>query len=97
MKRRHITNPLFSLVEFYEINSQKNSPLYLHLTLYLKSPPLPNQPKKITDLTTGCLADEELVVLVEKLLDVLHGEDDGLVDPAHPVPLVQETVRRHPD
>ena len=37
MKRRHITNPLFSLVEIKK-KSQNNSPLHLPFNLHLKTP-----------------------------------------------------------
>ena len=37
MKRRHITDPFFSLVEIYKKKTQNNSPLHLPLTLYLKT------------------------------------------------------------
>ena len=40
IKRGHVTNLLFSLVEIYEKMQQNSSPLHLPLTLHLKAPTL---------------------------------------------------------
>ena len=52
MKRCHVTNPLFSLVEIYK-KKQNNSPLHLPLTLHLKTPTLGKRDVYLTGVSAG--------------------------------------------